>query len=184
MSNLYPNSDKLQSLLPAAFQKLASFARVRIGRDAVQKYMRDVGFAGVGTRRSSADTGPLRRVTGRLSRSITGARSAGQDESIFNVDIKGASATIEGGSSVPYAATHEGGFAGNVVVPPHTRTITQAFGRPIAPRSVSVRSFTRFQNVPARPYLGPAVDDNMAVIQAHLSNLLLEAYNESHVRRP
>ena len=181
MSNQLPNSDKFAGLLPAAFQKLASFARVRISRTSTQNYMRDAGISAVGSRRSPSDTGPLRRVTGRLSRSITGARSTGQDESIFNLSISGTTATIEGGSSVPYAGVHEEGYAGNVNVKPHVRTITQAFGRPIAPRSVSVRSFTRFANIPARPYLGPAVDDNLDIIQNHLRNLILEAYNESHV---
>lgn len=181
MLNKYPDQNKLQGNLKGVFEKLASFARTRIARSATSRYMRDVGIAGVGTRRSPDDAGPLRRVTGRLSRSITGARDAGEAESIFELTIRGTGASIIGGSEVPYARVHEEGFNGSVTVPTHTRTITQAFGRPIAPTTVTVGSFVRYQNISARPFLGPAVEDEKVNIEKYLINLIDEAYNESHV---
>jgi len=56
-----------------------------------------------------------------------------------------------------YATTHQFGhtFSGTVTVPAHERRIQQAFGRPIAPKTVTVRQHTRKMNttIPARPFM-------------------------------
>lgn len=62
-----------------------------------------------------------------------------------------------GSFNVPYAAVHEFGFNGNVMVKQHQRTITKSFGRPIEPMSVTVRAHTMKQKVKKRPYLNPAI---------------------------
>lgn len=83
--------------------------------------------------------------TGRLRSSITG-----------RVSGDGFSAVI--GSNVEYAPRIEMGYRGPEEVRAHTRTIRQAFGRPIAPRDVQVSAFTRTANAPAYPFLRPAVE--------------------------
>lgn len=61
-----------------------------------------------------------------------------------------------------YGRVHQLGFEGDVRVPAHTRTITQAFGRPLD-EPVEVEAHTRHMKVPARPFLGVS-EENRAVI--------------------
>lgn len=80
---------------------------------------------------------------------------------------------IEAGSfGIPYAAVHEFGFAGSVSVRPHTRVITQAFGKPIPPKSVQYRGYSRQMNVKARPYLRPAIKKQSGNIVEELRKLI------------
>jgi phage gpG-like protein len=73
------------------------------------------------------------------------------------VDKTFGQSVLVGSFGVPYAKVHEYGFAGNVDVKNHTRTINQAFGKPIAPTQVEVRAHSRYQRIRARPYLRPAL---------------------------
>lgn len=75
-----------------------------------------------------------------------------------------------GSFGVPYAAIHEFGFKGVVRVPAHQRSITRAFGRPIEPRSVSVRPHSRRMNIRKRPYVGPALEQRRDLILKILSS--------------
>ena len=138
-------------------QKFGTVARTRIASDATGRLMVD-GRGMEGTRNPNRGIGTLRRITGRLARSITGAAHTTGNESIFNVTVSGTDTEVEIGSSVPYAATHEMGFSGSVNVPAHSRVITQAFGRSIPATEVFVRSHVRTMNIPARPYLSPAIE--------------------------
>ena len=153
-------SDNIRSIL----EQWASLARTRISTRSTTGYMTegaggDLRSPGVGVGRNpSAGPGTLRRITGRLSRSITGAQSEWGNESIYEVTITNDGIEVELGSSTPYAGVHEHGFSGSVTVPGHTRRITKAFGRSIPATQVHVRSFVRAMNVPARPYLSPAID--------------------------
>lgn len=88
--------------------------------------------------------GPIRR-SGLLHSSIAGVVSA-----------DGMSAVV--GTPVEYAPRIELGYSGPETVKAHTRTISQAFGRPIAPRKVDVASFTRQANARPYPFLRPAID--------------------------
>lgn len=59
------------------------------------------------------------------------------------------------GSPLAYAGVHQNGFSGGVTVKPHTRRLTQVFGKALSsPMTVQVNSFTRQMNVVKRPYLG------------------------------
>lgn len=69
-----------------------------------------------------------------------------------------------GSYGVKYAAVHEFGFRGIVTIRSHTRTISQAFGRPIAPRPVTVRSHSAKMNVRKRPYIKPAIEKHKGTI--------------------
>lgn len=124
----------------------------RLGAASTSRYMRNA--TGEGARRRT-DTGPLRIVTGRLSRSLIGA--AGNQDSVRRIQpfVNGRSALIFGTEVPIYPEIHEKGWSGTVR--PHTRTITQAFGKAITPVTVSVGAHQR--RVPARPYLSPALRD-------------------------
>jgi phage gpG-like protein len=76
------------------------------------------------------------------------------------------SATV--GSDLPYAAAQEYGFSGTVSVRAHLRRIREAFGRPIAERTISVGAYTRNMNLPARSFLGSALADMQPEIEAAL----------------
>lgn len=97
------------------------------------------------------------RATGRSPRALidTGRliNSIG-----FNVNRKGPVHTLTVGSfSVPYAAVHEFGFSGIQRIRQHRRLQTEAFGKKIPPRSVTVRAHGRRVNIPARPFIRPAI---------------------------
>jgi len=62
------------------------------------------------------------------------------------------------GSDLPYARLRELGFQGSESVKAYLREIRQVFGRPVTPHPIAVRPFTRNVDVPARPYLAPALE--------------------------
>lgn len=69
-----------------------------------------------------------------------------------------------GSFGVKYAAVHEYGFKGTMMVRAHTRTITQAFGKPIKARAVSVRQHSMRANFRKRPYIKPAIQKHKTQI--------------------
>jgi phage virion morphogenesis protein len=78
------------------------------------------------------------------------------------------STQVEVGTNKVYAGAHNDGFKGTVTVPTHTRTIDEAFGRPLrAPVTFTVRSFERAMNMPQREFLDlSAEDENELLAQA------------------
>ncbi len=63
-------------------------------------------------------------------------------------------------SDLPYAAVQEYGFEGVVSVAEHLRHVRAAFGRPLeGERLARVRAHARRMVVPAKRFLGQAVDD-------------------------
>lgn len=152
------------------------FAQMRLGQTSINSYMRDAG-KGAGPRDPS-DTGPLRIVSSRLSRSLVAGQFAfgagtGGPEGISDIKATESGVKLTYGSKVPYALAHEEGFTGVVNVPAHSRTITQAFGRKIAPRTVFVDAYSYNQNIPARPYLQPSLEDNMDELTEELADRFL-----------
>ena len=81
---------------------------------------------------------PLRH-TGRLRNSIPASSRSGEDY-------------VELGTNVEYAPIHQFGKTGTMPVPAHKRRITQAFGKPIAPKTIDVKAHTRKVNIKARPF--------------------------------
>lgn len=124
----------------------------RLGASATSDFMVDAGV-GAG-RRPPGSPGPLRIVTGRLARSLTGAATQGARESINVITLDVHGLTIVKGSKVPYAGVHEYGMQKTVHVRAHQRT--EAFGRNVGPFQVG--AFSRRMNIPARPYLAPAAE--------------------------
>jgi len=151
-------------------EDLLEEAGPEIGAIAVSRYMRDAGKA---AGRGDTTLGPnrtdtLRIVTGRLSRSLTGARTdRGAPESINRVRrIEDTAVQLVKGSKVPYAEVHERGFQGAVDVRPHRRTMKQGFGPDsLYPMEVVVGRHTRQMDIPARPFLSPAVEDYRPQLQ-------------------
>ena len=85
--------------------------------------------------------------TGRLINSIR--YELFQDGSRVGINV--------GSFGVPYAVVHEFGYNGVVQVPTHTRTISKAFGRNIAPVSFQVSPHSRSVNIKAKWFLRNAV---------------------------
>lgn len=81
-------------------------------------------------------------------------------------------ALVHVGTHVEYAAVVEFGFSGLQKVRSHERRISQAWGRAIEPRTVTVSAHTRNVNRAAKPYLRPAFDEGkttaVAAIRADL----------------
>lgn len=131
-----------------AAERVLRFASARIGGRAIGTYMKDAKGHG---RRSPMDAGPLRIVSGRLARSLatrgTTQDTGGQPEGIMEITVSGSTVTLTKGSKVPYAAIHEyGGTAGRL----------------------------RRARIPARPYLRPALTDELPAITAKAKEELLE----------
>ncbi len=104
---------------------------------------------------------PLHVRTGRGRSSVTKsmAQKIGMD---FVVRV---------GSRVFYMAIHEDGGRFTYNVPAHTRIITKAFGKSIDPVVAHVRGHTRTSVFPARPWLRPAVRDQLPSFENELENI-------------
>jgi phage gpG-like protein len=154
--------DGIQARLEESGDRLLEFVEKRVGLRVDQTYMqRDT----IG-RRSPNDSGPLRIQASRLVRSLTGRTYQGRQEGVRSATTEGTDIIIRYGSKVPYAAVHEEGFQGTVQIPAHSRTQTQAFGRKIdPPQTVQVSAHSREMSIPARPYLSPALRDEMPSIR-------------------
>ena len=101
----------------------------------------------------------LKVRTGRLRRSI-------HPEWDFKPGHMGATV----GTNVEYAAIHEYGFKGTVQVKSFQREMTKAFGRPIAPKQVTVSAHSRNINMPGRSFLRSALKEMRPEIIEGLKN--------------
>lgn len=120
---------------------------------AIGKALMKIGItiANQATQNADGRPGPIVR-TGRLRASMNYRKRP----EVVELGAGGLSVVV--GSNVEYAPRIEMGFSGTEEVKAHTRTITQAWGRRIAPRDVQVSAFTRTANAPAYPFLRPAVE--------------------------
>ena len=91
-------------------EKIAREFATRVGVRATSfPHMRQT-TAGAG-RRKKGDTGPLRRVSNRLARSLLPGAGTFRPEAIERATLTGFKLRFEKGSLVPYAAVHEYGYA-------------------------------------------------------------------------
>lgn len=72
------------------------------------------------------------------------------------------------GTNVAYAGAHEFGFKGVVTIREHLRLQKMAFGKPMTPRRVTVRSHPARMNMPERKFLRSALDDMRARIVSEI----------------
>lgn len=107
----------------------------------------------------------LKNQTGTLRRSIN----------VRNTQTATSSeATV--GTNLSYAAIHEYGFNGEETVRAHMRNITQAFGKPLASSvEVSVGSYSRAVNMPARSFLRSSLNERRDAIVAALEQAVAGA---------
>ena len=108
----------------------------------------------------------------KLSGQVLQARSGALRASI-TARADGLSVTV--GSDLGYAAAQEHGFIGTVAVRPHLRQIRQAFGRPIAERTIAVGGFDRRMDLPTRSFLGSALAELQPAVDQAVHDALREA---------
>lgn len=117
-------------------------ARQRIA-DAVRAAVTRATFDLVRVVKADKLTGQVLQVrTGRLRRSITG-----------RVEEENGSPVGLVGTNVSYGRVHELGFKGSVKVKAHSRTIKG--------KAIPVRAHSRKLDIPARPFLVPALNENL-----------------------
>ena len=101
---------QLRSILRDWAKRTLSQWSTQVGAAATSRYMRDA--KGESRRRSDSDAGPLRVVSGRLARSLVGARYRGRQEGVQRVSLQGTRRVrLTKGSRVPYASVHERGWS-------------------------------------------------------------------------
>lgn len=157
--------------------KVLDVSRVRIAATATGKYMSDNGFGTAPFPPRASASGPLRILSGRIARSLTGSAKTGlSSEGFAQIKTSSKGAELTQGSDVPYYAANEFGFKGQVNVPAHKRVVTQAFGRSIIPREVDVKAYTKNLRIPARPSLTPAFEDTLPFIEKTLQQEFKELF--------
>jgi phage gpG-like protein len=112
----------------------------------------------------------------KLSGEVLRLRSGSLRQSItVQVDQNDTATTATVSSDLAYAAVQEYGFTGTVNVRAGLRQIKEAFGRPIAAKTIGIRAYSRRMDLPARSFLGSALDDMTADISAGVEDALREA---------
>ena len=114
----------------------------------------------------------------KLSGQVLRARSGALRDSItaqFDRDDMSVSATVS--SALDYAAAQEYGFTGTVSIRASLRQIQEAFGRPIAAKTVNVSGYSRRMDLPERSFLRSALDEMSPDIAAAVADALREALN-------
>lgn len=153
------------SLLGAA----AALDRLRVMRDA----------ASAGVARAIAKLGlDLQNSVqqDRLSGQVLQVRSGLLKQSIaLQIDQSGSTIGATVYSDLDYAAAQEYGFTGTVNVRASLREIKQAFGHPIAAKSISVGAHSRRMDLPQRSFLRSALDDMAPDIAANIEDAVREA---------
>lgn len=152
--------------------------RIRIGQaDANAALVREVHQGALRiqarTKQTYLSGHALRRITGRLSRSINvnGPRITG--------GAGGRMESVEAnvGTNVEYAAYHEFGFSGAQKVRAFTRQTSTVFGRRLDHKVTQyVAPYTRMVNYKGRPFLRPAATDEFPQITAHIRAAIERAF--------
>ena len=115
------------------------------------------------------------KLSGQVLRSRTGSLKSSID---FRIDQSGGAITASIFSGSRYASAHEYGFAGTVSVRASVRRIREAFGRPIAEKTISVRAYDRRMDLPERSFLRSALNDMTPAIRDEVETALAEAVSQ------
>lgn len=115
------------------------------------------------------------KLSGQVLRSRSGSLKSSID---LRVDQSGGAITASVFTDSPYAAVQEYGFAGTVSVRASLRRIREAFGRPIAEKSISVRGYDRRIDIPERSFLRSALEDMTPAIRDRIEAALAEAVSQ------
>lgn len=112
----------------------------------------------------------------KLSGQVLNVRSGALKSSIdvaIERNTTGVTATVF--TDLDYAAAQEYGFSGTVNVKASLRLIKEAFGFPIAAKTISVGAHSRRMNLPERSFLRSALDDMTADISTGVEDALRQA---------
>lgn len=139
--------EKTRTALIAASQRIANNVRKAIQRATLDLMGR------VKERKLSGQV--LKVQTGRLRRSIN-----------QRVETEGGSPVGYVGTNVEYARVHELGFKGRVAVKAHTRSIKG--------KRVPIRAHSRNMDIPKRPFLRPAFEEQMPTYRTWIADAVKE----------
>lgn len=115
----------------------------------------------------------------KLSGQVLRARSGTLRDSIaVRTRQNGTSVEATVYSDLDYAAAQEYGFFGTVGVRASLRQIKEAFGRPIAPKTIGVGAYARRMDLPPRSFLRSALDDMSPEIGEQIDSALREALSQ------
>lgn len=149
------------------------------GDDRLLQWLRDLPEAvraGLGRALLRLAAELERTVQQKLGGEVLRVRSGALRSSIkAAVDSSGAVLTATVGSDLRYAAAQEYGFAGTVDVRAQLRRITEAFGRPIAEKTIRVGGFSRRMNLPERSFLRSALSEMQPQIAAAVREAVSQA---------
>ncbi|HKM71472.1 MAG TPA: HK97 gp10 family phage protein [Stellaceae bacterium] len=115
------------------------------------------------------------KLSGQVLRSRTGSLKSSID---LRVDQSGGAITASVFTDSRYAGVQEYGFAGTVSVRASLRRIREAFGRPIAEKTISVRAYDRRMDLPERSFLRSALEDMTPTIRDAVETALTEAVSQ------
>jgi hypothetical protein len=115
------------------------------------------------------------KLSGQVLRSRTGSLKSSID---FGIDQSGGSITASVFSDRRYAGAQEYGFAGTVTITVSLRRIREAFARPIAEKTISVRAYDRRMDLPERSFLRSALNDMTPAIRDAVETALAEAVSQ------
>jgi hypothetical protein len=115
------------------------------------------------------------KLSGQVLKTRTGALKASID---YRVDQGARGATAEVFTALRYGAAQEYGFTGTVSVGASLRGIREAFGRPIAEKTISVRAYDRRMALPERSFLRSALDDMTPAIRDAVDAAVAEAVSD------
>jgi hypothetical protein len=115
------------------------------------------------------------KLSGQVLRSRTGSLKSSID---LRVDQSAGALTASVFSDSRYADAQEYGFAGTVSVRASLRRIREAFGRPIAEKTISVRAYDRRMDLPERSFLRSALEDMTPTIRDEVEAALAEAASQ------
>ena len=115
------------------------------------------------------------KLSGQVLRSRTGSLKSSVD---LRVDQSGGAITASVFTDSRYAGVQEYGFAGTVSVRASLRRIREAFGRPIAEKTISVRAYDRRMDLPERSFLRSALEDMTPAIRDAVETALTEAVSQ------
>jgi hypothetical protein len=115
------------------------------------------------------------KLSGQVLKTRTGALKSSIDRRV-DQNARGAATTVF--TELRYGAAQEYGFTGTVSVGASLRRIRQAFGRPIAEKTISVRAYDRRMSLPERSFLRSALEDMTPAIGDAINAAVAEAISD------
>jgi len=146
--------------------------RLRALPDAINSGLaRSITQLGIDLRRNVRQD----KLSGQVLRSRTGALKSSID---LRVDQGARIVSASVFTDLRYGAAQEYGFAGTVSVGASLRWIREAFGRPIAEKTISVRAHNRRMDLPERSFLRSVLEDMTPAIRAAVEAGVAEATSQ------